>query len=109
MYLHETHVGAKFIKYVLLGIGRVNPLDTGKIFARNDECKNTSEKQVKSYGNIIFILAYFRSGSSFTGSIFKQYPGTFYLYEPIRKVFKMSERRFTTGANKLTYVNGFLR
>ncbi|XP_045199088.2 carbohydrate sulfotransferase 3-like [Mercenaria mercenaria] len=38
------------------------------------------------YDKIIVIVAYGRSGSTFTGSIFREIPGAFYLYEPNRSL-----------------------
>ena len=40
-----------------------------------------------SNAKIVLIIAYMRSGSSFTGGLFNQLPESFYLFEPVRFVF----------------------
>ncbi|XP_045185357.1 carbohydrate sulfotransferase 1-like [Mercenaria mercenaria] len=50
------------------------------------------ERYVES-DTIILILAYSRTGSTFVGSIFREIPGSFYLYEPIRNLLYTFEMK----------------
>lgn len=57
--------------------------DYHKLFERKTE--------ILSNASIVLIVAYMRTGSTLTGSIFQEYPGTFYAFEPIRAVFDAFE------------------
>ena len=43
-------------------------------------------KSVLSEAKIVLIIAYMRTGSTLAGAIFQSYAGTFYVFEPIRKL-----------------------
>ncbi|WAR08040.1 CHST3-like protein, partial [Mya arenaria] len=50
--------------------------------------------QIISNKSIIVVNAYFRTGSTFTASLFETYPGVFYIFEPlhdIEKCFRAAE------------------
>ena len=62
------------------------------------------EKKIKTNAKIVVVLAYMRTGSTFMGGMFHHYPGTFYLFEPIRNIFDIFD---AAGDNKqLMYVSG---
>ena len=42
---------------------------------------------IVSNATIVLIVAYMRTGSTLTGSLFQEYPGNFYAFEPIRAVY----------------------
>ena len=51
----------------------------------------------------VFILAYMRSGSSFTGDILQHSPNVFYVYEPLHK--ENNENLPYVKPVNLTFVN----
>lgn len=51
----------------------------------SEHCK-TVETQTKR--TVIALVAYHRGGSTFTGDILNEHPDVFYLYEPLRKLWK---------------------
>ena len=60
--------------------------------------------QILSNDKIVLIVAYMRTGSTFLGGIFKQYPKLFYLFEPIRHIYE------TVKSNRgVEYINGAKR
>lgn len=58
--------------------------------------------------NIVIIIAYMRTGSTLTASLLQQYPGTFYVYEPIRSLYGAYTKGDRTHAT-LNYINGKVR
>ncbi|XP_064615781.1 carbohydrate sulfotransferase 1-like [Liolophura sinensis] len=52
----------------------------------------------------VLILAYYRSGSTLTGSFFNSLPGVFYTFEPLHAVFKNADRQ-----RSLKYFSGKVR
>ena len=66
--------------------------------------KTVSEKKIITSAKIVIIAAYMRTGSSLMGGMFHHYPGTFYLFEPIRNLVNaMMDAMKTT---ELMYVSG---
>lgn len=59
----------------------------GHLFGR------TTSKTVKT---IVVLLAYYRSGSTFTGEFFNQHPQVFYLFEPLLPIVKGYNHTRTT-------------
>ncbi|WAR08039.1 hypothetical protein MAR_017997 [Mya arenaria] len=62
--------------------------------------------QIISNKNIIVVNAYFRTGSTFTASLFKTFPGVFYIFEPLHDIelgFRAAEAAKTDVS--LKYVN----
>ncbi|XP_045199057.2 carbohydrate sulfotransferase 1-like isoform X2 [Mercenaria mercenaria] len=77
--------------------------------ALDDTEESTQKKQnVHSNKKIVLIVAYMRSGSTLTGSLFQAYPGTFYVFEPLRFLvgafngLARNNKTYTT----LKYANG---
>lgn len=64
--------------------------------------------EILSNASIVLIVAYMRTGSTLTGSIFQEYPGTFYAFEPIRAVFDAFEaaRKFNRTTVGLKFLQG---
>lgn len=57
---------------------------------------------------IVFIIAYMRTGSTLVGSLFQEYPGTFYVFEPLRAVYDVFEsaRKNNSKSTVLKYADG---
>ncbi|XP_060566337.1 carbohydrate sulfotransferase 1-like isoform X2 [Ruditapes philippinarum] len=66
---------------------------------------------VVSKAKIILIIAYMRTGSTLTGAIFQSFPGTFYVFEPIRLIgsFFNSMARNKMQRGTLKFANGTQR
>jgi hypothetical protein len=65
-------------------IKRILPDDLAQS-ADHTDINNERRKQiVYSHQKILIIVAYMRSGSTLTASLFQEYTGTFYVFEPIR-------------------------
>ena len=65
---------------------------------------NLSEKKIITNAKIVIIAAYMRTGSTFMGGMFHHYPGTFYVFEPIRRISEA-----TRDSKELVYVSGIKR
>ena len=75
-----------------------------------DTVDTGSATKVLSYAKIAVILGYMRTGSSFTGSTISQYPGTFYLFEPIRDIWEAFWIQYRTPKDGiLSHTNGTTR
>ncbi|XP_045172311.2 carbohydrate sulfotransferase 1-like [Mercenaria mercenaria] len=65
---------------------------------------------VLSRKKIVQIVAYMRSGSTLTGSVFQAYPDTFYSFEPLRFLPKAFDELNTIKTHvELKYINGTKR
>ncbi|XP_045198558.2 carbohydrate sulfotransferase 3-like [Mercenaria mercenaria] len=94
-----------------------NKLEKGR---QKDKTKDMQEKEgdkskanatVLSHRKIVLIIAYMRTGSTLTGSIFQEYPDTFYVFEPVRLInqaFKGKDQKDKTNVT-LKYINGTKR
>ena len=58
------------------------------IYGVSNTSTDTRTSLTHSHAKIVLIIAYMRSGSSFLGGMFNQYPESFYLFEPIRFIFE---------------------
>ena len=50
-----------------------------------------------------------RTGSSLTGAILQEYPGTLYLFEPVRALSGRFHHTPDNGTTKIVYPNGYVR
>ena len=80
------------------------PLNLKPYLSKTDPFLTAEEREITKRQAVI-LLTYMRSGSSLTGDILQQSPGTFYLYEPLHYL----SRSYLTTKENLTFINGTIR
>ena len=63
---------------------------------------------VVSNTSIVLIVAYMRTGSTLVGSLFQEYPGSFYVFEPLRAILDVFEdaQKHNNKTVTLKYIEG---
>ncbi|XP_060566742.1 carbohydrate sulfotransferase 1-like [Ruditapes philippinarum] len=86
-------------------------LNVTKILPSRDQSSLNRSSTVLSNRKIIIIIAYMRTGSTLTASLFQEYPNTFYVFEPIRSVYMKFKRAMEQHltSTELHYIHGVER
>ena len=105
-YKTNTDTSVKISKVIKVTVDQ--PVNKTAVFTNLGENTLASKPTILSDKKIIIIVAYMRTGSTLTASLFQEFPNTFYVFEPVRSVntkFKDATKNNLTSA-QLHYIHG---